>query len=967
MTPSVPSQHSPTAIAQPLVLLRQIRDVMGAAQPAQARLDALAVVLARGLHCEVSSIYMLRAGDMLELYASEGLNKEAVHLTRLRVGEGLVGDIAATQQSLNLSEARDHPAFVYRPETGEDAYHSLAGVPIISSGQVVGVLVVQSKQQRTFAEEEIELLQTVAMVLAELQASGQLVPLRELSLGSSAALTAQHLVGQALSPGLVHAVAVLHRPVVEIRQLVAEDPSVEMLRLEQGLQDLQTAIDRLIREAELDDAAEQREIMDSYRMFAHDKGWIRQLSEAVQTGLTAEGAVKKVQDQLQARLREMSSQYLRERMQDLDDLSQRLLQHLTGQVGGAAGQNLPPRFVLVAHDLGPAEMLEYGRHRIKGLVLESGSAAAHISIIARAMDIPVVGKIADAMQLIQRGDALIVDGDQGEVHIRPHEHVRRTVGERLRVKRRQRADYMALRKLPAESRDGIRVSLNMNIGLQVETRHLDEEGIDGVGLYRTELAYMASHSMPDVATQHAIYKEVITASHGKRVVFRTFDIGADKQLPYFPIDAEANPALGWRASRIAIDRPIIIRQQLRALVQSSAGRRLDVMFPFITQVAEFDLMRGFLDRELVRARQEGFEPPSQLNLGVMVEVPAILWQMPALLKRVHFISIGSNDLLQYIYATDRTNSRLSNRYDDLSPVMLQIVSNLVTQAKCRGRGSGVLRRYGTQAARGHGAARLRCALAFGATFGHGSAQGHGAFARYQRAGQAGGKPSRRAGCEPAQRVSELRARPRGECMSPLLVGFGEIGAYLKEIRVSLRISVEQAAHALHVRPRYIEAMESGTLEALPGLTYARGYTRKYAEYLGVEPNELMRAFDQTLSRRAEIVGQPEPTRREARPGVAILLISALALLLLMGTWRVLWPLAVTLTHTSESSLAIASPAEPPHAPVRDWARACLAKMPPLVPQPVCYTRPAPPAWPGMVRRRLFDSRLAFSDWVRTWP
>jgi phosphotransferase system enzyme I (PtsP) len=679
------SRSAVKGVTQPLLLLRQIRDVMGAAYPAQTRLDALVKVLASGLGCEVCSIYMLRAGDMLELFASFGLNKEAVHLTRLSVGEGLVGEIAATRIPLNLSEAREHPQFVYRPETGEENFRSFAGVPIVSGGRVVGVLVLQSVQSREFGEEEIELMQTVAMVLAELHASGQLVSLRELTLGTGAALTAQHLVGSVLSPGLVHAPAVLHRPVVEIRQLVADDPSVEMKRLERGLQDLQTSIDNLIREAELEDAAEQREIMESYRMFAHDKGWIRQLSEAVHGGLTAEGAVKKVQEQLQSRLQGMSSQYLRERMQDLDDLSQRLLQYLTGQTAlGAAARDLPARFILVAHDLGPAEMLEYGRHRLKGIVLEGGAASSHIAIIARAMDIPVVGKVQDAMRLIQHGDAVIVDGDQGEVHIRPHEGVRRQIGERLRIKRRQRSDYAALRKQPAQSKDGINISLNMNIGLQVETRHLDEIGIDGVGLYRTELAYMASHSMPDVATQCSIYKEVLQASGGKRVIFRTFDIGADKQLPYFPIEMEANPALGWRASRIAIDRPIILRQQLRAMVQASAGRRLDVMFPFIAQTAELDVLRSFLDRELVRARQEGFEPPSQVRVGIMIEVPAILWQLPALLQRVHFISIGSNDLIQYLFAADRTNPRLSNRYDDLSPVMMQVVHTLVTQAAAAG-------------------------------------------------------------------------------------------------------------------------------------------------------------------------------------------------------------------------------------------------------------------------------------------
>lgn len=667
-----------TAPSTPFALLRQVRDVMREPLSAQLRLDKLVFSISRTMDCEVCSIYMRRAGDMLELYASQGLNPGSIHLTRLRVGEGLVGEIAATEIPLNLSEARQHPSFVYREETGEEIYHSFAGVPVISAQHVVGVLVVQSRHEREFTEEEMEVLQTVAMVLAELHASGQLVSLRELSQGSGAGLVSEHLVGQSLSPGLARGAAVLHRPVVEIRQIVADDPSEEMKRLEEALQDLQTSVDKIIRESDLSEGTEQHDIMESYRMFAHDKGWMKQLTDAVHTGLTAEAAVKKVQDQMLARLRAVSSEYLRERMRDLEDLSQRLLKHLTQE--HKAPQHLPNRFILVAHDIGPAEMLEYGRQRIRGLVLESGSVAAHIAIIARAMDIPVVGKLPDAMRHIEPGDTVIVDGDEGEVFIRPKEEIRRMVSDRLREKRARKKDYAAVRALPAETKDGVRISLNVNIGLQMETRHLSEEGVDGVGLYRTELPYMVSHSLPDVETQKEIYKEVLEAAGDKKVVFRTFDIGGDKQLPYFPIEGEANPALGWRASRIGLDRPIILRQQFRALIQASAGRPLHVMFPFITQVSEIDALKKLFDREMQRLKNEGYDMPSVVYTGIMVEIPAILYQLPAALKKVNFISIGSNDLLQYLFAVDRTNPRLTNRYDDLSPVVLHVVKDIVAAA-----------------------------------------------------------------------------------------------------------------------------------------------------------------------------------------------------------------------------------------------------------------------------------------------
>lgn len=662
----------------PLVMLRRIRDVMASAHTAQERLDSIVRVIAEEMRCDVCSTYLMRAGDVLELFASVGLNESAVHLTRLQVGEGLVGDIAATSTLVNLADAQHHPKFVYRPETGEEKYHAFVGVPILQRGKVVGVLVVQDKQEKVFTDDQVEVLQTVAMVLAELNDSGKLVSKGELREGSSTTLFSKQLSGLKFAPGLARGIAVMHRKRIEVKITVAEDPTHEVERLQKALEGLQVSIEELIKKTGLEENSEQHDIMESYQMFARDKGWIKQIVDAIHTGLTAESAVRKAQEEMAQRMHQVQSEYIRDRLHDLEDVSNRLLQELVGVKEGAPGHSdLPARFILVANALGPAELLEYGRKKLKGLILEEGSATSHIVIIARAMEIPVVGRIADAMELIQSGDPVIVDGDNGEVFIRPSEEIERTVAESLRAMRTRKQAYAAQHDLPPVTKDNVRISLNINAGLFVDARHLQAADVDGIGLYRTELPYLMASSMPDVKAQTKAYAKILRLAGDKRVIFRTFDIGGDKQLPYFPIEGEENPALGWRATRIGLDRPAILRRQLRALIHASAERQLDVMFPFITQVYEFDEARKLLNMEIERARQEGFSPPKKIRIGTMIEVPALLWQMPALLKRVDFVSIGSNDLLQFIFACDRASQRMSDRYDTLSPEVLRIVSDIV--------------------------------------------------------------------------------------------------------------------------------------------------------------------------------------------------------------------------------------------------------------------------------------------------
>lgn len=678
--PRTLKQNIKTTEISPLIVLRKIRDVMASPQSAQLRLDALVRVIAEELRADVCSVYLLRAGDVLELFASQGLKQASVHLTRLQLGEGLVGEIAASGATLNLADAKTHPKFVYKPETGEENFHSFVGIPIMQAGRVVGVLVVQSKEAKIFTEDQIEVLQTVSMVLAELNDSGKLVSLSEISQASGNALVSMQLNGLKFAPGLARAAAVIHSKHIEVKMALSEDPAHEVGRMEHALTDFQASIDRLIVTSNLKEGDEQFDIMETYRMFAHDKGWLNQITEAIHSGLTAEAAVKHVQDQLHLRMSQVSSEYIKERMQDLEDVSGRLLEHLSGKTSHAHSE-LPEEFILIAKSLGPAEFLEYGRRKIKGLVLEDGSATSHIVVIARALEIPVVGRVSGALAHVRAGDPVVVDGDSGDVYIRPSESVEQSIAEHMEQRRQQQEVYEAMRPAAPVTTDGVSVSLGVNAGIFLDIKHLSDAGVEGIGLYRTELPYMISTSMPDVASQSKIYGKIIRQAAGKRVIFRTFDIGGDKQLPYFPIDDEENPAMGWRATRIGLDRPAILRRQLRALIQSAAGNALDIMFPFITQAREIDECRKLLTMELVRAKQEGFTPPSPIRIGAMIEVPSLLWQLPALMKRLDFVSIGSNDLLQFFFACDRGSMHVGERYDVLAPEVLRMLRHVAEEGR----------------------------------------------------------------------------------------------------------------------------------------------------------------------------------------------------------------------------------------------------------------------------------------------
>lgn len=657
-------------------LLKRLRDVMAGEGSGQERLDRIVRSIAQGLVAEVCSCYLVRGG-MLELFATEGLKPEAVHQTKLAIGEGLVGDIAAHARPLALADAQSHPNFAYRPETGEEIFHSLMGVPVLRAGHVLGVLVVQNRTKRHYAEDELETLETVAMVVAELASAG-LVSDEEVMAAEQGDPLPARVEGLHVHDGIAVGTAILHRPKIEVRRLVAEDPEAELARLETAVGGLHRQLDELFAAAELARTGDHQGILEAYRMFASDRGWNRRLREAIGAGLTAEAAVQRVQNDTRARLAQVVDPYLRERLMDLDDLHNRLIQHLTGDIGR---RELPDDAILVARAMGPAELLDYDRTKLKALVLEEASATAHVAILARALDLPTVARVPEIRALTSDGDRVIVDGTHGVVYVRPGDDVIEAISTLVQATQEAEIRHAGLKDLPAVSLDGVAVSLNLNAGLLVDLAQLDRTGADGVGLYRTEIGFMVRPRYPTVAEQTMMYRQVLAIAGERPVVFRTLDVGGDKRLPYLPFDEDENPAMGWRAIRMTLDRPSLLRQQLRALLLAATGRPLSILFPMVSEAAEFIGAKQLLELELERLWRAGGAAPSKLRVGAMIEVPALLYQMPALLPRVDFLSVGSNDLLQFLFAADRGSPRLSSRYDPLSPPVLAVMGRLIGEVR----------------------------------------------------------------------------------------------------------------------------------------------------------------------------------------------------------------------------------------------------------------------------------------------
>ncbi|MCU0816649.1 MAG: phosphoenolpyruvate--protein phosphotransferase [Cypionkella sp.] len=660
-------------------LLRRLRDSLAMTGGGQDRLDRITHLIADSMGTEVCSIYLFRDAETLELCATQGLNKQAVHKTRMKLGEGLVGRVARSNAPVNTADAPGEKGFRYMPETGEEIYSSFLGVPIQRVGEKLGVLVVQSREARSYSDDEIYALEVVAMVLAEMTELGVFTSDEE----GMRALHRQPVMfrGSTGQEGAAEGHVWLHEPRVVVTNPVADDPLLEIERIRGAVGQLRVSIDDLLAAQSLD--KDQVQVLEAYRMFANSRGWLRRMEEDIMRGLSAEAAVEKEQSAARARLEQVEDAYLRERLNDLDDLSNRLLRILTGQ-GKDTGAEMPPDPVLVARNIGPAELLDYGR-RLKGVVLEEGSVGSHAAIVARALAIPLVIHAGRITSEALNGDHILVDGDQGIAHLRPEETVARAFRDKIAMQAEAQKRYASLRGLPATTKCGTTVALQMNAGLMADLPSLEGSGAEGVGLFRTELQFLVRNKMPRRAELAALYARVMDAAKGKRVAFRTLDIGSDKVLPYMKPQEEPNPAMGWRAIRVGLDKPGVLRMQVQALIRAANGRPLTLMFPFITELSEFQEARSMVLREIHRERSLGHVVPEPLEIGAMLETPSLAFAPRAFFELTDFVSIGGNDLKQFFFAADRENERVRRRYDTLNLSFLTFLQGIV--ARCAETGT----------------------------------------------------------------------------------------------------------------------------------------------------------------------------------------------------------------------------------------------------------------------------------------
>ena len=688
----------------PRILLKRLREVMAETLGAQEKLDKIVVHIAANMVAEVCSVYILRSDDILELYATKGLNPRAVHEVSLKVGQGLVGTIAASARPLNIRDAQKHPSFALVPEANEESFVSFMGVPILRTGRCLGVLVVQNRESRVYGDDEVEALETTSMVLAELIAAGELRGLG--STGSDFDLNRPRtILGAGFAQGIGLGNVVLHAPRVVVTNLFNEDIDLEIKRLRDALGKLLISIDSMFARSDVPQHGEPRDVLEAYRMFANDRGWMRRMEEAVRNGLTAEAAVEKVQRDHQTRLQRISDPYIRDRLSDFDDLAYRLLRELVGdepvdkQDGKATrrpqnrrdsknnsqNNNSQNRQVVVARNMAAAELLDYSQESLGGLVLEDGGAVSHVVIVAKALGIPVVGGVAGIIASVENGDEVILDGEAGVVHLRPGEDVKLSYSDKIRFQTERQRQYEKLRDVQAITLDGQEINLLMNAGLLVDLPQLALSGAQGIGLFRTELQFMVSASFPRPGQQEALYKQVLDDARGLPVTFRTLDVGGDKVLPYLRSVHEENPALGWRAVRLALDRPGLLKAQLRALLKAARGRELRVMLPMVTEVHEVRRAKLIIEHEMEVLKRFGYELPGRFVLGAMIEVPSILFQLDELMSEVDFVSVGSNDLFQFMMASDRGNTIIANRFDPVCRPFVRALRTIAERANAHGR------------------------------------------------------------------------------------------------------------------------------------------------------------------------------------------------------------------------------------------------------------------------------------------
>ncbi|WLG95617.1 phosphoenolpyruvate--protein phosphotransferase [Pseudomonas sp. Z1-14] len=666
--------------------LRKIVQEVNSAKDLKAALGIIVLRVKEAMGSQVCSVYLLDPEtNRFVLMATEGLNKRSIGKVSMAPNEGLVGLVGTREEPLNLENAADHPRYRYFAETGEERYASFLGAPIIHHRRVVGVLVIQQKERRQFDEGEEAFLVTMsaqlAGVIAHAEATGSISGLGRQGKGIQEA----KFVGVPGSPGAAVGTAVVMLPPADLD--VVPDKTIADINAELGL--FKTAIEGVRADMRALSAKlatqlrpEERALFDVYLMMLDDASLGSEVTTVIKTGQWAQGALRQVVTDHVNRFELMDDAYLRERASDVKDLGRRLLAYLQQE----RQQTLvyPDNTILVSEELTPAMLGEVPEGKLAGLVSVLGSGNSHVAILARAMGIPTVMGLVDLPYSKVDGIQMIVDGYHGEVYTNPSDVLRKQFADVVEEEKQLSLGLDALRDLPCITLDGHRMPLWVNTGLLADVARAQKRGAEGVGLYRTEVPFMINQRFPSEKEQLAIYREQLSAFHPQPVTMRSLDIGGDKSLSYFPIK-EDNPFLGWRGIRVTLDHPEIFLVQARAMLKASEGlNNLRILLPMISGTHELEEALHLIHRAWGEVRDEGTDVPMP-PVGVMIEIPAAVYQTKELARQVDFLSVGSNDLTQYLLAVDRNNPRVADLYDYLHPAVLQALQNVVRDAHAEGK------------------------------------------------------------------------------------------------------------------------------------------------------------------------------------------------------------------------------------------------------------------------------------------